>query len=67
MKIEWLAEILISSGREFHKLEALRRKKLLVKDFLKSGIWTFWLWRKAYGTNSLNDLKELAGKGQGTI
>jgi len=38
MKIEWLAEILISSGREFHKLEALRRKKLLVKDFLKSGI-----------------------------
>jgi len=28
MKMEWLAEDLISSGREFHKLEALRRKKL---------------------------------------
>jgi len=25
MKMEWLAEDLISSGREFHKLEALRR------------------------------------------
>jgi len=28
MKMEWLAEDLISSGREFHKLEALRRMKL---------------------------------------
>jgi len=28
MKMEWLAEDLISSGREFHKLEVLRRKKL---------------------------------------
>jgi len=38
MKMEWLAEYLISSGREFHKLEALRRKKLKDKDFFKSGI-----------------------------
>jgi len=28
MKMEWLAEDLISSGREFHKVEALRKKKL---------------------------------------
>jgi len=28
MKMEWLAEDFISSGREFHKLEALWRKKL---------------------------------------
>ena len=33
--MEWLPEDLISSGRKFHKLEALRRKKLLDKDFLK--------------------------------
>jgi len=26
MKMEWLAEDLISSGREFHKMEALRKK-----------------------------------------
>jgi len=26
--MEWLVEDLISSGREFHKLEALQRKKL---------------------------------------
>jgi len=31
--MEWLAEDLISSGREFHKLEALRKKKLQAKDF----------------------------------
>jgi len=28
MKMEWLAEDLISSGRDFHKVEALRKKKL---------------------------------------
>jgi len=26
--MEWLAEDLISSGRDFHKVEALRKKKL---------------------------------------
>jgi len=28
MKIEWLAEDMIYSGREFLKVEALRKKKL---------------------------------------
>jgi len=35
MKMEWLAKDLISSGRKFHKLEALRRKKLLDKDLFE--------------------------------
>jgi len=36
----------VSSEGEFHKLQALRRKKLNARDFLKSGIWTSGLWRK---------------------
>jgi len=32
MKTGWLREVLISSGREFHKVETLRRKKLNAKD-----------------------------------
>jgi len=38
MKIAWLGENLVSSGREFYKLEALRRKKLKVRDFFKCNL-----------------------------
>jgi len=44
--MEWMVEDLILSGWEFHKLETLRIKQLKATNFLKGGLWTFWLWCK---------------------
>jgi len=65
--MEWLLDYLTTSGREFRKLEALRKKSYRPRVFQDVEFNTLWFWREAQGTNYLNDLEKLAGKGQGTM
>jgi len=60
-----MAEDLIASVMEFHKLEDLWKKLKTME--LKKSIWKFRFWGKTQGKNFLNDLENWQEKGLSKI